>query len=107
MSLHPLQRRRSMTLDKLGLPFRARNALRLGRIHTMGELAAMSADHLLALRGIGAVSIEHIETALQSCGLALEPSPFSKPPPWVAAATIEHRERVERRRSEVCPECGR
>ena len=124
-----LGRRRSMTLDKLGLPARPRNALRRGEILTMGELTAMSADHLLVLRGMGAASIEHIETALQSCGLALEPSPYSTPPPWVSAATIECRERVQRRLDatelhrllvqrqrlsrayqslggEACPECG-
>ena len=77
------------SIDDLKLPPRATSSLRKSGITTAGQLAARSADELLAIDGIGPASVDDIKAKLSDLGLTLGQSqaaaPVSAPAPAASA----------------------
>jgi DNA-directed RNA polymerase alpha subunit len=66
-------------LLSLNLPSRAKSALRLAKIRTVGELCAMTREDLLGLGGFGPVALRQLEPAMAALGLALAEGPAGEP----------------------------
>ena len=64
-----------MTIDDLKLDNRTYNALRVAGIIEVETLAALTRSHLRRIKGLGDVSLNHLEQVLTQKGLALFPEP--------------------------------
>jgi DNA-directed RNA polymerase alpha subunit len=58
-------------LHDLDLSVRSFNALRQGGICTIAQLVKWTPERLLELRGVGAVVVVDVQSALDACGLKL------------------------------------
>ena len=65
----------SLPLEHLNLNVRSYNSLRREGVHTVGALAARSAQELLAIDNIGPASLEEIRRKLAELGLSLGETP--------------------------------
>jgi carbon monoxide dehydrogenase subunit G len=74
-------------IDHLKLPARAVSSLRRENLTTAGQVAAKTADELLAIDGIGPASVVDIQASLAALGLELGSSgPAAQPPGTTAPA---------------------
>ncbi len=77
-----------ITIDVLGLPTRARNALLRAGITTVENLTARSDAELLRLRGFGSTSLAQVRENLAAWGRERPPDTVS--PETAPAAEHEH-----------------
>jgi carbon monoxide dehydrogenase subunit G len=68
----------SLPLEHLNLNVRSYNSLRREGVHTVGALAARSAQELLAIDNIGPASLEEIRRKLAELGLSLGETPAGR-----------------------------
>lgn len=61
----------SRSIGEIGLPVRAVNALAAGRIATISELVAHSANQLHRLKGLGRITLRDLNERLSAFGLSL------------------------------------
>ena len=71
----------AVSIDELHLSARAVAGLRRQGVTEVGQLAAKTADELLAIDGIGPASVDEIKAKLAEHGFALKPAPATTPQP--------------------------
>ncbi|MGP7996025.1 MAG: SRPBCC domain-containing protein [Streptosporangiaceae bacterium] len=70
----PASDQATLPIEELNLPVRSYNSLRRRGVHTVGGLAALSEQDLLAIDGLGPASVKEIRQRLADRGLGLDTS---------------------------------
>lgn len=89
----------AMPLDQLGLSIRALNRLRRNGMAYLADLAGLDANGLLAIRGMGAASVQEVADLLERQGLTLPFSPadgMALPPLSASAVSCQSQVRLGR-----------
>ena len=66
-----LQRKLAMPISELDLSVRASNCLEMAKIETVGQLAVLEENELLALRSFGKTSLREVKRKLADMALEL------------------------------------
>ena len=65
---------KELTIDRIGLSGRSRNALRRANVHTVGELLPYTEASLRELRNVGDTTVQEILAVIEKCKALEEPA---------------------------------
>lgn len=71
---------KNISIDSVDWAARAYHCLRRGGIETLGQLASLTFDELIKIRGLGWRTAQEIESKLEEYGLSLSPEPEQQVP---------------------------